>query len=522
MKKIALSWFTWAFAFAAILCPIYADSDSSDYNEEFRPQFHFTPEKNWMNDPNGLVYYDGEYHLFFQHNPYGNRWGHMSWGHAVSTDLVHWEELPVAIPEQDGVMAFSGSAVIDWDNTSGLGSEDNPPMVALYTGWKELPDRLQAQYLAYSLDKGRTWEVYDGNPVLDLYSQDFRDPKVIWHEESEKWVMVVSLATEHNLVLFGSADLIHWEHLSNFGPHGARGGYWECPDLFELPVVGKEGETKWVLQSDLNPGSIAGGSGGQYFVGEFDGTRFIPDRDEDGEVPIKWVDYGQDFFASQSWADVPESDGRRLYIGWLNNWLYAQEIPTDPWRSAQSVVRELELHWIEGEYLMIQKPAVELETLRADHKSLESLKINSDVHSLANEGISGELLELYLTLNPGTAQRSGIVVRANDLYHTVIGYDREKKAIFVDRSRSGTWSHEEFASYFEAPLIVPSETVNLRVLVDRSSVEVFAMDGTLVLSCRIFPDDSADGVSVFAEGGEAEILTLDAWKLSSIWGSDQP
>src|SRR5215218_5699337 len=248
---------------------------SATYQEPFRPQFHFTPAENWMNDPNGLVYYKGEYHLFYQHNPFGNTWGHMSWGHAVSRDLVHWKHLPVAIPEEGDEMIFSGSAVVDHRNTSGFGTRDNPPMVAIYTSARP---GSQAQSLAYSTDRGRTWTKYAGNPVLDIGSGEFRDPKVFWYAPEHKWVMAVSKALEHRIALYSSPDLKHWTHMSDFGPANATGGVWECPDLFPLAVDGKRNKTKWVMIVNLNPGGIAGGSAAQYFVGDFDGKRFTADN----------------------------------------------------------------------------------------------------------------------------------------------------------------------------------------------------------------------------------------------------
>ncbi len=246
------------------------------YTERYRPQFHFSPAENWMNDPNGLVYYDGEYHLFYQYNPFGDTWGHMSWGHAVSRDLVRWEERPVALAEADSVMIFSGSAVVDWNNTSGFGTEGEPPLVAVYTG-HHVSGRNQAQYLAYSTDAGRTWAKYTGNPVLDVGMKDFRDPKVFWYEPEEKWVMVVARSLDYRVSFYGSDDLKAWTHLSDFGPAAATGGIWECPDLFELPVDGDPDDTRWVLIVNLNPGGPAGGSAGQYFLGHFDGTAFVPD-----------------------------------------------------------------------------------------------------------------------------------------------------------------------------------------------------------------------------------------------------
>ncbi|MEU1850533.1 GH32 C-terminal domain-containing protein [Streptomyces sp. NPDC019990] len=248
-------------------------ADTSTYTETFRPQFHFTPQKNWMNDPNGLVYYKGEYHLFYQYNPNGNSWGDMSWGHAVSKDLVHWKELPLALSHDDEEMVFSGGAVVDWDNTTGFGTRKNPPMVAIYTSAYKKGGK-QAQSLAYSTDRGQTWTKYQGNPVIDVGSTDFRDPKVQWHAPTKSWLMTVSMSTEHKVRFYSSKNLKDWELQSEFGPTGATGGVWECPDLFPLAVDGDPDNIKWVLVVNINPGGIAGGSAAQYFIGDFDGKKF--------------------------------------------------------------------------------------------------------------------------------------------------------------------------------------------------------------------------------------------------------
>jgi fructan beta-fructosidase len=249
-----------------------ADPAAPTFTEPYRPQFHFTPAQNWMNDPNGLVYYKGEYHLFFQYNPDGNQWGNMSWGHAVSTDLVHWKQLPLAIPHTADELIFSGSAVVDTRNTTGFGTRENPAMVAVYTS--AFSNGKQAQSLAYSLDRGRTWTKYSGNPVIDIGSNNFRDPKVQWYAPTKSWLMTVSLSDQHKVRFYSSKNLKDWSLLSEFGPAGATGGVWECPDLFPLPVDGNKDHVKWVLVVNINPGGIAGGSGAQYFVGDFDGTSF--------------------------------------------------------------------------------------------------------------------------------------------------------------------------------------------------------------------------------------------------------
>ncbi|MEV0243146.1 GH32 C-terminal domain-containing protein [Streptomyces sp. NPDC050674] len=279
-------------ACALSAAPLIPQDVAPAYTETYRPQFHFTPQKNWMNDPNGLVYYKGEYHLFYQYNPNGDSWGDMSWGHAVSKDLVHWEELPLALSHDHEEMVFSGGAVVDWNNTTGFGTKENPPMVAIYTSAYRHGGK-QAQSLAYSTDRGRTWTKYQGNPVIDIGSDNFRDPKVQWYAPTKSWLMTVSLSAEHKVRFYSSKNLKDWEQQSEFGPAGATGGVWECPDLFPLAVDGDPKKTKWVLVVNLNPGGIAGGSAAQYFVGDFDGKKFTPE--DKGTYTPPTGDVVQDF-----------------------------------------------------------------------------------------------------------------------------------------------------------------------------------------------------------------------------------
>ena len=811
------------------------------YTEPYRPAFHFTPARNWMNDPNGLVYYKGEYHLFFQHNPNGDVWGDISWGHAVSTDLVHWKQLPLAIPHDDQEYVFSGSAVVDHRNTSGFGTRRNPPMVAVYTSWTQ-PDATeheQNQSLAYSLDRGRTWTKYAGNPVLDIDNEEFRDPKVQWHAPTKSWLMTVVKAAEHKVAFYSSPDLKTWTHLSDFGPQGAVGGVWECPDLFPLPLDG-DGPRKWVLVVSLNPGSIAGGSGTQYFVGEFDGTTFTPDDDgsytppdgvvlEDFESPsfgdwtttgtafgpgpapggavgtdqagvsgylgerlansfhgydastgtltspeftvdspylnflvgggnhphdpdavldpdapvpttmladfeggtyggwtttgeafgdapatgtfpgqqevsgfqgsglvntfiagdaptgtltspefeitsdyvnfligggrhpmsaedptavnllvdgevvrtatgrdaerlaweswevadlvgrtarievvdentggwghlnldsvmlsdapaqrasdettvnlevdgeivesatgsdsgtldwasfdlrpyagqqaririidansggwgqiladhfvaadqparsvverASWVDYGKDYYAAISWDDAPKD--RRLMIGWMSNWQYAQVTPTSPWRSAMSVPRRVELRTVDGEPRLVQRPVHALRSLRVK----PAVRVEDRAlprGSTRVPGVRGTALDLRLTLRARDAEDFGLVVRRNREQRTVIGYDVAAGELYVDRTRSGVVDFSpDFPGVQRAPLELQDGRLRLRVLVDSSSVEVFAGRGSVAITDQVFPDPDARGVRLFSEGGRAQLSRLAAWDMRS-------
>lgn len=491
-----------------------ATAQAPTYTEPQRPQHHFSPATNWMNDPNGLVYYDGEYHLFYQYNPYGIQWGHMSWGHAVSTDLVHWTHLHVAVPETDGIMAFSGSAVVDHNNTSGFGTADTPPMVAIYTGHQS---GHQAQHLAYSTDRGRTWTLYDGNPVLDIDQANFRDPNVFWYAPEEKWVMVVALPTEYKVQFYASSDLKAWTFMSEFGPAGATGGIWECPDLFQLPVDDDPNETRWVLQVDLNPGSIAGGSGGQYFVGDFDGTTFTRTDAADPDE-TNWVDYGKDFYAAIDWANIPDDDGRHIWVGWMNNWQYAQDVPTYPWRSAQSIPRTLALRSTGDGVRLVQEPVRELRQLRDIHNRITDRAIPDGTHGLGGDGISGRAMEVIAEFEVGTADEVGLKVRVGGMEETLIAYDVNAEEVFVDRSRSGADDFSaEFAGRHDGPLPLDDGRVRLHVFVDWSSVEVFANGGHTVITDRIFPAPESQDVALYAEGGEARLVSMDVWNLRSIW-----
>ena len=501
-----------------------AASPQGSYREPFRAQYHFTPEKNWMNDPNGMVFYEGEYHLFYQYNPVGDKWGHMSWGHAVSPDMVHWTHLPLALPEADNVMIFSGSAVVDWKNSSGFGKDGRPPLVAVYTGFRTT-DRVQFQCIAYSNDKGRTWTKYSGNPVIDINSTDFRDPKVQWHEATRRWIMTVSLSAEHKVRFYGSDNLKAWTLLSEFGPAGATGGVWECPDLFELPLPGTN-DKRWVLVVNMNPGSVAGGSGGQYFIGRFDGTHFVADRDSLipptsgrlGSESAHWFDYGPDYYAAVSWSDVPASDGRRLWLGWMSNWEYGGDVPTSPWRSAMSIPREVGLRRTAEGIRLVQKPAREMESLRDRHFAFKSGDLSEANAWLKERHVQGDQLELMVEFEPRSSGTEGLKVLKSDTEATVIGVDRQRGQAFVDRTQSGNVRfHQKFSGVYDAPLPVHDGRVKLHVFVDASSVEVFVNDGERVFTSLVYPSAASRGVEFFGSMTSARITSLNVWTLKSIW-----
>ena len=647
---------------------------AATYRELHRPQFHFTPATNWMNDPNGMVHYGGEYHLFYQYNPFGDKWGHMSWGHAVSPDMAHWEHLPVALYEEDGVMIFSGSAVVDWKNTSGFGRDGEPPLVAIYTGhYTEKP--LQNQHIAYSTDRGRTWTKYAGNPVLDIGKRDFRDPKVMWHEPTAKWIMTVTLPTERKVSFYSSPNLKDWTHLSDFGPAGAVKGIWECPDLFPLQIEGTR-ETKWVLIVNIGGESIAGGSGCQYFIGEFDGREFkldaqqpaaqpaadrLPkgrlladfeggdfgnwkpegasfangpvknfdrfsgmignglatswgsgDKDQgtltspeftidaghlsfligggnhpgetclnlivDGEAvrtttgqnsgslrwenwdvtalrgktatlqivdrhsggwgqvfvdhivlgdapfespgePALWVDYAKDFYAAVSWSDVPAKDGRRLWLGWMSNWQYANDVPTSPWRSAMSIARELRLRRVNGHLRMVQLPVEEMQTLRLSHHKMEWDDLVGS-RTISPSGLGGrQLYELKAGFEPSTNAVFELHLAKGADEVTVLRFDVPSRQFTLDRTRSGkTEFSANFPGTYTAPFFLNDDgEIDLHLFMDTSSIDLFVNNGAQVMTSLILPKPDSRGLELHVFRGELEEAELELWELKSAW-----
>ncbi|KAA6452135.1 glycoside hydrolase family 32 protein [Bacillus swezeyi] len=494
--------------------PVYA-ADSSYYNEEHRPAYHFTPEANWMNDPNGMVYYAGEYHLFYQYHPYGLQWGPMHWGHAVSKDLVRWEHLPVALSPDDKGTIFSGSAVVDWNNTSGFQTGKEKPLVAIYTQDRE---GVQAQSIAYSNDKGRTWTKYSGNPVIpNQGKKDFRDPKVFWHEETKKWVMVI--AAGDRILIYTSSNLKEWTYASEFGQgHGSHEGVWECPDLFELSVDGNPNQKKWVLQVSVGNGAVSGGSGMQYFIGDFDGTAF---KNENPPEQVLWTDYGKDFYAAVTWSDIPSSDGRRLWLGWMSNWQYANDVPTSPWRSAMSIPRELKLKALSKGYRVIQSPITELQSIRGASRGWKN-NIISPASSDLLPGQSGDAYEINaeFQVHAGSAAEFGFKVRKGENQYTKIGYHKNSALLFVDRSRSGNVSFNPSfnTGKHAAPLRPVNGKVKMRIFVDRSSVEVFGNDGRQVITDIILPDQSSKGLEVYASNGFVKLNSMTIHPLKKIWG----
>lgn len=666
------------------------------YQEPWRPQFHFSQPNLFMNDPNGLVYYDGEWHLFYQSRPGGG----IVWGHAVSKDLLHWENLPVAIPRQpDNKSIFSGSVVIDKDNTSGFGTPGNPAMVAIYTASGA---GSQTQALAYSLDKGRTFTFYSGNPVIDIGSSQFRDPKVFWYGPTKRWVMVVAMPDDHQVAIYASANLKQWDLLSKWGPLPPVGGQYEVPDLFPLNVDGNASRQKWVMIISTNPGGLWGGSLTAAYIGDFDGKTFREDSryayagapgttrfadferadygpwtatgtafgngptqgplngqplvngyegqrllnsfhgggaatgtltspaftisrryinfliggtaaatpppaaataagptatattppaaaqatprttvslvvdgatvrsasgngrntldwvawdvqdlagksaqivvtDENatangrifvdgigfsdtaarpGLERTPWFDWGKDNYAGITFDNAP--DGRRLFVGWLNNWQYAQSmtVPTAQWwRGQQSEPRELTLRTVNGQPELFQVPLRELSTLRVAGPHRET---NAPITGERTLATTGTLLDIEAALRPQNASKFGVkVLTGTNGDETVIGYDVAARRLFIDRTKSGTAAAKMTGFYgvHSAPLTLRDGTLNLRILVDNSIVEVFAENGERVLTDLVYPATGSNGVKVFAEGGTARLDAIAVYQMRSTWGA---
>jgi fructan beta-fructosidase len=494
---------------------------SGYYREQYRPQFHFSPEAHWMNDPNGLVFYDGEYHLFYQYYPDSTIWGPMHWGHAVSSDLIHWKHLPVALyPDSLGYI-FSGSAVVDATNTTGFGSVEKPPMVAIFTYHNPVLEKsgskiFQNQGIAFSLDKGRTWTKYTGNPVLKNPGiRDFRDPKMFWNEKIKKWNLI--MAVYDRVYIYSSLNIKDWTFESEFGIEiGAHGGVWECPDLFPLKVAGSD-ITKWVMLVSINPGGPNSGSATQYFTGEFDGHKFVPD-----DTNVKWIDWGRDNYAGVTWSNIPSGDGRRIFIGWMSDWKYATVVPTSVWRSASTIPRELSLEAENGKYLLLSKPVSEIAKLR---KVSDTVNIKSQRIAGQKEISSGSIslmqseLQFYFKLADNKADTLGVILENSLKERFLIGYSTVQKQFYIDRRSAGNSGFsKEFAGISTAPYIAGAD-LKLHLLIDASSVELFVDDGKLVMTTIIFPTEKFTSIKLFSKGGNGLLDKAELHGLDRIWPS---
>lgn len=482
-----------------------ADSfDTTDRETRFRPAYHATPLYGWMNDPNGMFYKDGRWHLCYQWNPYGSKWQNMTWGHMSSTDLIHWDHHPVAIEPNGLGTVFSGSSVVDHDGTAGFGKD---AVVALYTS----ADATQQQSLAWSTDGGKTFAIYDANPVL-VRPTETRDPNMFWHEPTGKWVLVLAHALDHEMVIYSSPDLKEWTYESSFGKGlGAQDGVWECPDLFPLRVDG-DGPEKWVLLCNLNPGGIFGGSATQYFVGDFDGKTFTPDLDADGKVPTKWMDFGKDHYATVSWSDAP--DGRRTVIGWMSNWQYATEVPTLQYRSANTLPREAGLFTgADGQLYLSSTPSPELLALRGNpvvKNASATLSAKPRNFALPADG----LCEITLDLSVTKARQVDLTLANTRGEKVVISYLPAEQRVSMDRTASGiTDFSENFPAVTYAPTFSDKNSVSLRIFVDRSSIELFGDGGHFAMTDIVFPNEPYTTLSIASTGGSAKASNINIYPI---------
>ena len=497
MKKIVL-------LIGLLVCIKYGISQ--DYKTEpHRPQFHFSPKQHWMNDPNGMVYHNGVYHLFFQHYPAGIKWGPMHWGHATCKDIIHWEEQPIALyPDSLGYI-FSGSAVVDKNNTSGFGKDGKAPLVAIFThhdpiGEKEKKIDYQNQSIAYSLDEGKTWTKYEGNPVVKNPGiVDFRDPKVRWYEKQKKWIM--TLATKDRITFYSSPDLKTWNRESDFGKDlGAHGGVWECPDLFPLEHNGTE---VWALFVSINPGGPNNGSATQYFLGNFDGKQFTP-----VDTTTRWIDWGTDNYAGVTFSNTGK---RTIFMGWMSNWQYAQDVPTDSWRSAMTIPRELGIKSVNKKMFLVSKPIRELNSLAKETISLKNINAKNGYNLNAKTGKITGLFQLDIPELP--VNDFSIVLSNDDGDELVIGYDKTNNQYYIDRTQAGKKDFEPgFAKRHTAPRISVSKAINIKLVADIASVELFADDGLTVMTDIFFPRSTISKISI--KSGGLPIKNLKYTKLN--------
>ena len=481
-----------------------SDTFSAENREKYRPAYHHTPLYGWMNDPNGMVYHDGVWHLCYQWNPFGSKWQNMTWGHSTSRDLIHWEpQEPTLLPDGLGTI-FSGSSAIDEANSAGFGKNS---IVTLFTS----AANSQVQSLAYSNDGGYTYTTYPGNPVLTLESEA-RDPNMFWNEETKQWTLILAHALDHEMLIFTSPDLKSWTLQSSFGKGlGAQDGVWECPDLFELPVTGTQ-EKKWVLICNINPGGIFGGSATQYFTGSFDGKTFKVDTDASGNVPTKWLDYGKDHYATVSWSDTP---GRRTVIGWMSNWQYAAEVPTLQFRSANTLPREMGVFNVDDQYDISSKPSPELDALRGKiTHNAKRIQVGKRAHTVSLPQENDGICEILMNVDAKRSKQLKMTLANKAQEKVTIIYDVEKETISFDRTQSGI---VDFSQDFPAVTVTPTYendgSVNLRLFIDRSSMELFEQEGRFVMTNLVFPTSPYTTLSFHAEEGNAKVNNLQIYSI---------
>lgn len=500
------------------------DTTNTDY---YRPVYHHTPLYGWMNDANGLVYKDGEYHLYFQYNPYGSKWGNLHWGHSVSHDLIHWEHLDPAIARDTLGHIFSGSSVVDKNNSAGYGKD---AMIAFYTSASD--EHGQIQCMAYSTDNGRTYTKYEKNPILTPFDglKDFRDPKVFWYEPAQKWYMIVS--ADKNMRFYSSTDMKNWEYLSLFGEgYGVQPNQFECPDFIRLPVNGDKNNMKWVMIVNINPGCPFGGSATEYFVGEFDGKEFKCDNDKS---VTKWLDFGKDHYATVCFSNTGD---RTIAMPWMSNWQYANVIPIRQYRGANALPRELSLYTKDGEIYMAANAVKETEDLRKGTEVINDFALSDEyiVSPLAT-GIEGAC-ELEMDITPGKAQATGFQLLNDKGEKVDIYLDMKSGRIVMDRNQSGLTAFGEkselhfketddhrktesvnyvndFALGTWAPLsLCEGKTYHLDIFVDKCSIEIFIDNGRIAMTNLVFPTQPYNTLCFYSEGGEAKVKNLKVHQL---------
>ena len=480
-----------------------SDTFDSSNRETYRPVYHHTPVYGWMNDPNGMFYKDGVYHLYFQYNPYGSMWGNMTWGHSTSTDLTHWTyEGTAIVPDAWGAI-FSGSCVVDKDNTAGFGKG---AVVAFYTSAKSTPwGDIQSQSMAYSLDNGKTFIKYEYNPILTSTERDFRDPKVFWYAPGKHWVMMLAVGQE--MQIYSSGNLKEWKQESSFGAmQGAHGGVWECPDLVEVAVEGSK-EKKWVLICNLNPGGPFGGSAAQYFVGSFDGKKFV----NESPTQTKWLDWGKDNYATVTWSNAPA--GRCIALGWMSNWQYANNVPTTQYRSANTLARDLTLYRAGGELYLKSKPSPEIKKARAEEKKISTFEVkgNYEVASLLADNKGAYEIEMTIE-NKGTSKIDFSLMNEKG-EKVAMYYDVVRKQFVMDRSASGIVG---FSRDFPAVTVAPvrnTDQIHLRLFIDRSSVEAFGEDGEYVMTNLVFPAEPYNRMVFSSDKGSYIVKSMNVYRL---------
>lgn len=484
-----------------------SDTLDTSNTEKYRPAFHHTPLYGWMNDPNGMFYKDGEWHLYYQWNPYGSKWQNMTWGHSSSSDLINWKHHPAAIEPNGLGSVFSGSSAIDKENSAGFGENT---VLAMYTS----AGASQIQSLAYSHDNGETFTIYPGNPVITLESEA-RDPNMFWNPETKQWTLILAHALDREMLIFTSPDMKEWTLQSSFGKGlGAQDGVWECPDLFELPVEGT-GEKKWVLFCNINPGGPFGGSGIQYFIGDFDGKTFKADTDANGNVPTKWLDYGKDNYAIVSWSDAPDS--RRTAIGWMSNWQYAAEVPTHQFRSANTLPREIALFKdTDGQIYAASVPSPELLQLRGRMAlNVKSAAVNRSGKTFALPTANDGICEILMDVEPGKAGSVSLTFSNDKGEKTILTYTPGAGTLSFDRRESGI---VDFSQDFPAVTVTPTfnggGSLPLRIFIDRASMEVFANNGKGVMTNLVFPTSPYTSLKINTDGAKAKIKNLKIYSIN--------